>query len=86
MVCAARIGDATSLGVICSGSPNVIINGIPAAFATGSTATSILVGMTIIVKGSGTVFINGLPAARLGDIAGDGAAIVCGSPNVLIGG
>ncbi|HFR4116216.1 TPA: PAAR domain-containing protein [Yersinia enterocolitica] len=86
MFCAARMGDATSCGAICSGSPNVSINAIPAAIAGGSAASSSLVGMTSVVTGSGTVFINKFPAARVSDVAGDGAAIVCGSPNVFIGG
>ncbi|CNH98998.1 PAAR domain-containing protein [Yersinia pekkanenii] len=86
MLPAARKGDATSCGAICSGSLNVFINSIPGAVAGGSAASSSLVGMTSVVTGSGTVFINNLPVARAGDVAGDGAAIVCGSSNVFIGG
>ncbi|HDL8032068.1 PAAR domain-containing protein [Yersinia enterocolitica] len=82
MFCAARMGDATSCGAISSGSPNVSINAVPAAIAGGSAASSSLVGMTSVVTGSGTVFINKFPAARVSDVA----AIVCGSPNVFIGG
>ncbi|AJJ19289.1 MULTISPECIES: PAAR domain-containing protein [Yersinia] len=86
MLCAARMGDATSCGAICSGSPNVLINALPGAVAGGSAASSSLVGMTSMVTGSATVFINKLPAARVSDLAGDGAAVVSGSPNVFIGG
>ncbi|WP_042840549.1 PAAR domain-containing protein, partial [Yersinia aldovae] len=68
------------------GSSNVLINALPGAVAGGSSASSSLIGMTAVVTGSGTVFINQLPAARVSDVAGDGAAIVCGSPNVFIGG
>jgi uncharacterized Zn-binding protein involved in type VI secretion len=39
-----------------------------------------------IVKGSATVLIENQPAVRQGDLTGCGAAIVGGSPNVLIGG
>ncbi|MGE4802910.1 PAAR domain-containing protein [Yersinia hibernica] len=86
MFCAARMGDATSCGAISNGSPNVLINAQPAAVAGGSAASSSLVGVTAVVTGSGTVFINKLPAARVSDLAGDGAVVVSGSPNVFIGG
>lgn len=86
MLCAAKMGDATSSGAICSGSPNVFTNALPSAIAGGSAASSSLVGMTAVVTGSATVFINKLPAARVGDLIGDGAVIGCGSPNVFIGG
>jgi uncharacterized Zn-binding protein involved in type VI secretion len=91
---AARVGDQHECpkdqpkehvgGPIKSGSPNVFINGKPAARVgdplgceDGSTDT--------ITEGSSNVFINGKPAARLGDATDHGGKISEGSPNVFIG-
>lgn len=81
-------------GLIDKGSPNVFINGLPAARMTDTsdewTVPSCSTGTGVIIGGSGNVFINGLPAARKGDavsphtdIPGE---ITSGSGNVFIGG
>lgn len=70
-------------GPIAMGSPNVLINGMPAA-RVGDMA--VCVGPPDrIAKGSTTVLINNKPAARLGDRTAHGGVIVTGMPNVLIG-
>ncbi len=70
-------------GPVISGSPNVFINGLPAA-RMGDPLTC--VGPPdVIAKGSTGVFINGLPAARMGDLTAHGGVIIGGSPNVIIG-
>jgi uncharacterized Zn-binding protein involved in type VI secretion len=62
---AARGGDATSdAGTpVVGGSPNVFINGRPAATLGDKTGCG---GVT--VGGAANVFINGKPAARVGDL------------------
>lgn len=91
---AARIGDnhvcpqVTSKvphagGAIVAGSPNVLINGIP---ASRMGDMMLCVGPPdSIAGGSASVFINGSPAARMGDPSAHGGVIVMGSANVFIG-
>ncbi|PPC75596.1 hypothetical protein C4K68_19530 [Pokkaliibacter plantistimulans] len=70
-------------GPVVTGSPNVFINGMPAA-RVGDTL--ICCGPPDTIKeGSATVFINGMPAARMGDGTAHGGVIIGGSGNVLIG-
>ncbi|QIQ71960.1 DUF6531 domain-containing protein [Pseudomonas coronafaciens] len=83
------IGSAFSspAGQIDSASPNVFINGRPAAFAIESTAVCDKHSPIVkVAEGSSNVFINGQPAARKGDKLTCGAKIGTGSPNVFIGG
>ncbi|MCI3943271.1 type IV secretion protein Rhs [Pseudomonas syringae] len=83
------IGSAFSspAGQIESASPNVFINGRPAAFAIDSTAVCDKHSPIVkVAEGSSNVFINGQPAARKGDKLTCGSKIGTGSPNVFIGG
>lgn len=75
-------------GNIASGSPNVHINGIPAARAHVDTAKCDKHGPApqIVAQGSSTVHINGQPAARVGDRTVCDGKISAGSSNVFIGG
>ncbi|WP_426576275.1 RHS repeat-associated core domain-containing protein [Xenorhabdus stockiae] len=74
-------------GTITSGSTNVLINNKPAAIATRSlVACSKEIGPRQMAEGSDSVFINGLPASRVGDKTTCDAAVMTGSPNVIIGG
>lgn len=81
-------------GLINKGSPNVFINGLPAARLTDTTAEwtipSCTTGIGTVISGSSTVFINGLPAARKGDAIKPhtdvNGKITSGSSNVYIGG
>jgi uncharacterized Zn-binding protein involved in type VI secretion len=59
---AARQGDASEDGPVVQGSPDVLINGRPAATAGAKTACG-----GAIVGGASNVFINGRPLARSGD-------------------
>lgn len=83
----SRAGDAHacpqtghSVNSVTSGSPDVFINGVPAARVGDPTACG-----SMITAGSCTVFINGKPAAFMGSATSHGGVIIGGSPNVLIG-
>ncbi len=93
---AARLGDKSTGHDDCAptalvtGSPNVFINGKPAARVSDKFASH---GcdehpphQDEVIQGSSTVFINGLPAARKGDKLKIAGTIAEGSPNVFIGG
>lgn len=70
-------------GPIVSGSPNVLVGGLPAA-RVGDPL--ICVGPPdAIAMGSTSVLINGRPAARMGDPTAHGGVIVGGLGTVLIG-
>ncbi|MGF1725258.1 PAAR domain-containing protein [Photobacterium nomapromontoriensis] len=91
---AARLGDnhvcpkVTSKvphvgGPAAAGSPNVFINGMPAA---RQGDMMVCIGPPDSIKGgSASVFINGKPAARMGDTTEHGGIIISGSGNVFIG-
>ena len=92
---AARLGDPTAHGgVVAVGSPNVLVNGQPAAGVGDLHVCPMCspgphVGGPILV-GSPTVLVNGKPMARVGDACACAApapdVILAGSPNVLVGG
>jgi uncharacterized Zn-binding protein involved in type VI secretion len=96
MPAAARKGDPgvvhCSGFVIAQGSPDVTINGQPAA-RVGDPSTAHLIParrrcaahVSAIVRGSSTVFINGRAAARVGDPFGGCTRVAQGSPDVVIG-
>jgi len=73
-------------GHILEGSPNVFINGRPAARASLSTITCDKHGFQLVAEGSSNVYINGIPAARVGNRTTCDGKISAGSPNVFIGG
>ncbi len=75
----------TPSGPIIKGSPNVFINGIPAAFCSSDVAC-IKDATQKIAQGSATVGYNQLPAARVGDKGTCGFAVGEGSKNVFVGG
>jgi uncharacterized Zn-binding protein involved in type VI secretion len=94
---AARVTDITAHGTPLSpgtGSPNVLIGGLP-AWRVGSDfhACPLSTGPVphvggVVPAGSTTVLINSLPAARLGDPITESTApnvIASGSSTVLIG-
>ena len=74
-----------------SGSPNVLVNGIPAARSGDphgqhvNTVFPFDAHDAACGAGSTTVFINGMPAFRAGDPVDDAAQAGC-SANVLAGG
>jgi uncharacterized Zn-binding protein involved in type VI secretion len=85
---AARLGDKHECPhgggqIQPSCSPDVFINGLPAARLGDVTEDSI--GHDPIVQGEPSVRINGKPAARLSDKTDHGGVITQGSPNVFIG-
>ena len=73
--------------IVASGSPNVLINNLPAARACQDvvTCSDHPHSQIPLTQGSDTVSINFLPAARMGDACACGARICAGSPNVFIG-
>ncbi|WEK09035.1 MAG: PAAR domain-containing protein [Candidatus Pseudomonas colombiensis] len=73
-------------GGITSGSSDVFINGLKAAFVQGSVGICTKHPVPpMVAEGSAKVFINGLPAARKGDKLTCGSVIDSGSENVFIG-
>ncbi|WP_071871083.1 PAAR domain-containing protein [Atopomonas hussainii] len=92
---AGRLGDqdtghdACGPTAVIAGSPNVLINNLPALrlgdpLAVHGCPAHAPHGRALAV-GSGTVLINNLPAGRVGDAVNCGGVMVQGSPNVLIG-
>lgn len=78
-------------GVIVSGSPNVLINGLPAARKDdkGLHAPCCAANNFTVSGGSSTVLVNGKPLARSGDATshcGGTGTISTGSPTVIAGG
>jgi len=73
-------------GAITTGSPNVFINGRPAARASLSTVLCDKHGPALVAEGSRSVYINGMPVSRVGDHTTCGGKINAGSSNVFIGG
>ncbi len=84
-VCPMCNGTVPHIGgpVTGPGSPNVLINGKPAA-VMGDMCTCAGPPDTI-VQGEATVLINGKPAATLGCMTAHGGTITIGEPTVLIG-
>ncbi len=75
---------STPTGTIVTGSPDVFVNGRPAAMAIGSVAACAKdVPVQMVATGCATVTINGFPAARNGDSITCGAKISDGSPDVF---
>lgn len=78
-------------GSISEGSPNVFINGRPAAVLGSKTTEQDCCDSGKsgkIITGSSKVFINGIPAARAGDLVephNGTAKVESGSPNVFAG-
>ena len=93
----SRLGDTGSghgsfppTNVI-AGSPNVFVNGRPAArlgdpLASHGSPSPSPPHSRAIAAGSGSVFINGKPAARIGDAINCGGNLISGSGNVFTGG
>jgi uncharacterized Zn-binding protein involved in type VI secretion len=78
-------------GVVASGCPTVVVNGLPAARQGDDFACALapLAGphpMNKISGGSSSVRIGGLAAARIGDLTGCGAVLATGAGTVQIGG
>lgn len=87
---AARVGDLDSghspypPTPVISGSPDVLINGRPAA-RLGDSLAPHHSGTRVIVEGSRSVQINGRPAARRTDAINCGGRIAVGAISVVIG-
>jgi uncharacterized Zn-binding protein involved in type VI secretion len=84
-------GSCQLSGIISGGSPNVFINGKPAAMLGGAIQETDCCGPGTgsLTHGSSTVFINGNPAIRMGDSVtphNGSASVNAGSANVFIGG
>lgn len=74
-------------GEILTGSPDVFVNGKPAAFVGSLLSCSQHPGPQTIVEGSGSVEINGRRSARVGDRCSCGCVIAPpSSPDVSVGG
>lgn len=80
-----------AVGPAVAGSPNVMVNSMPALRVTDPGIHAACCGPNtwVAAKGSGTVFINKLPAHRLGDMdthCGGVGQMIQGSANVVVGG
>lgn len=78
-------------GPALKGSPNVLVNGLPALRIGDSGIHVACCGPNTwnAVSGSGTVFINNIPSHRLGDSdlhCGGMGTMIGGSSNVIVGG
>lgn len=95
---AARVTDTGSGhdcfpdSAVTAGSPDTLINGLPAARVGDPLAPHCCTCSSghglhprAIAAGSSTVFINGKPAARIGDAVSCGGSVSTGSGNVIIG-
>ena len=83
---AARITDTTSDGVITGmGAPSVLIGGLPAAIAGDIDTPANGNSPGTFAAGAFSVLISGKPALRVSDSALNGAVIITGCTNVLIG-
>ena len=91
---AARLGDETEHGSPLSpgsGSPNVLIGGMPAwrANVDQHSCPEPFHGVGAVVMGAPTVLINNMMACRMGDVVvehpGPPNPIAVGCPTVLIG-
>lgn len=91
----ARMGD------ICSGhagfpprpclqgSPNVLVNGIPAQTVGDAYAVHCAhhhCHMGVLAVGAPNVLVNGKPLGRVGDFVSCGSVVAVGSVNVICGG
>lgn len=95
MPAAARLGDSgvphCSSFVIATGSPNVLINGRPAASVGDITTPHLMPAgkcvthVAAITSGSPRVLVNGRPLATLGSVIAGCTAVATGSFNVIAG-
>lgn len=76
---------------IAQGSPDVFINGLPAARVGDPSTTHLKPGgkscvphVATIASGSPNVFVNGIPLARVGDPLSACTTIAAGSPDVVV--
>lgn len=79
------------MGPAVKGSPNVLVNGMPALRVTDNGVHAACCGPNtwVAAMGSSTVLINNLPAHRLGDMdthCGGVGKMIQGSSNVMVGG
>lgn len=80
-----RIGDVTSHGgVIVTGTPRILINGIPQS-RIGDVHVCPIHGANVIVQGAPHAVGSASPTARIGDACACGAVIVSGSPDTITG-
>lgn len=96
MPAAARLGDSgvphCSSYVIATGSPNVFINGRPAASVGDITTPHLMPAspkcvthVATITTGSPRVLVNGRPMATLGSVLAGCTVVATGSFNVIAG-
>lgn len=74
-----------------TGSPNVLVNGIPVCtlgsqglYPLTVKSACLTPGNFTIMTGSAKILVNGQPIARLFDFDTDGGFVITGSPNVIV--
>jgi uncharacterized Zn-binding protein involved in type VI secretion len=83
----SRVGDLICHGgMIVTGSPDVLIDGVPVALVGLSAAVcSKHPSAQAVISGSAGVFVNGVPAAMVAAATSCGSVITSGVSDVLIG-
>ncbi|WMD20252.1 PAAR domain-containing protein [Achromobacter seleniivolatilans] len=84
---AVRMGDKIAHGgSILTGSPDVFINDLPAAFKGASAVCCGLhISAQVVAVGAPLVYINGLNAAHMACCSSCGSPAATASPDVFIG-
>lgn len=92
MPSAARVGDFSTHGGLCTGPgvATVVIGGQPAAVLMDLHTCAIpapghVPTVSPFLQGSASVLIGGRPALRAGDTCGCGASVAVGCPTVSFG-
>lgn len=74
-------------GQMTLGSPNVLINNIPAALSGTPVTTHTQGGVphtsAVVVGTAARTYVNGVPFIRMGDVATCSDIVMTGSPNVF---
>jgi len=81
-----RLGDGSSHGgAMVSAGTTVLVNGVPMCVSGDSHSCPIPEHGVTSVTGSSSVKSGGKAVIKAGDVAGCGASVVSGSPNVTFG-
>lgn len=81
-----RVGvDHAGGGVVLTGSPDTIVNGVPASRRGDMVASHGKHRTPIIVEGVESILINGIPAAKIGGLVSCKHRLETSSPDVILG-
>ena len=81
-----RLGDGSSHGgTMVSAGTTVLVNGVPMCVSGDSHSCPIPYHGVTSVTGTSSVESGGKAVIKTGDVAGCGASVISGSPNVTFG-